>query len=131
MLLWASLLNTESSKRGKEGTSSFPLQSMVASFRAVLWRPEWELDFWLGKPAASFPLFTWQRCRMLEPLGFAASLIYRGLQDEHKVSAVPTGPKVTVLEMRFIECFQQLHWLQRRKECLCPYANSSCCSFFP
>lgn len=61
-----------------------------------------------------------------EPWGLAASFIYSVLQDEHKVSAVPKELKVTVQESRFIECFQQLHWLQCRQECLRPRANSSC-----
>ena len=37
-----------------------------------------------------------------EPWGPAASLIYSGLQEEQKVSAVPEELKVTVQETRFI-----------------------------
>lgn len=97
---------------------------------AVLWRLHCELDFCLGKPSPTYnnswapgsssPFVHLAKRPDAEPTGLAASLIYSSLQDAHKVSVVPKGLEVTVQETRFIECFQQLHRLQRRKECLCP-----------
>lgn len=69
--------------------------------------------------------------RIPQLLGLAASLIDGSLQDEHKVSAVPKGPKVMVPETRFIDCFQQLHWLQWREKCLCPCGKFQLVFFFP
>ena len=80
--------------------------------------------FLAGKTGSIFSFVHLAKKPDTEPLGLAVSLIYSALQDEHKVSAVPNGLKVTVQETRFIECFQQLHWLQNG--CV-PVANSTCC----
>lgn len=103
---------------------------------AVLWRLEWELDFWLGKPSPTpnnssalgrhFPFAHLAKMPDTEPLVLAARVTYSVLQDEQQLCAAPKELKVTVQDWRFIECFQQLHWLQCRQECLCPRASSSC-----
>lgn len=82
--------------------------------------------FLAGKTGSIFSFVHLAKKPDTEPLGLAVSLIYSALQDEHKVSAVPNGLKVTVQEMKFIECFQQLHCLQNA--CV-PMANSTCCVF--
>lgn len=103
---------------------------------AVLWWLEWELDFWLGQlsPAPYEPLRpTWPlrssihltEVQAAEPLDVTVSLPYQDFQDDHKVKAAPWGPKVTVQKMRFIGCFQQLHWLWGRKGRLYPSGNVS------
>lgn len=58
-----------------------------------------------------------------EPLDVTVSLPYQDFQDDHKVKAAPWGPKVMVRKMRFIGCFQQLHWLWGRKGRLYPSGN--------
>lgn len=103
---------------------------------AVFWWLEWELDFWLGQlsPAPMnrsglsgpyAPPFIWQRYRLLNPWVLLQGFLTRIFKDDHKVKAAPWGPKVMVQKMRFIGCFQQLHWLWGRKRHMYPSGNVS------
>ena len=111
---------------GGKALHCFPLPSSVTSFRALLFSDGWSgslISGWETRPApnnssalgSSFPFVCLANPWVL--LQLSSTVV---LQAEHKVRAVPKEPKVTVEESRFIECFQQLHWLQYRQECLHP-----------
>lgn len=66
---------------------------------AVLWRLEWEPDFWLGKPNPTpnnssalgryFPFAHLAKMPDTEPLALAARFTYSVLQDEQQVMCCP------------------------------------------
>lgn len=90
----------------------------MTSFRALLFSGRWSRSLISGcktRPASYQRLGPRQLPSLCSPASPGVSLQVSStvvLPAEHKGSAVPKEPKVTVEESRFIECFQQLHWLR-------------------